>query len=133
MRKAIRKQLGYKSRNLRHIEKLGKTGIGEEGPLAQLNKRMYKNLLVVSELYRQQQKMYKEKSRETEERIVSISQPHVRPIVRGKEGRDVEFGAKISVAMVDGYAFLEKLSWDAYNESGELKAHIDNYKNRFGY
>ena len=43
------------------------------------------------------------------------------------------FGAKISVAMVDGYAFLERLSWDAYNEAGDLKQHIENYHRRFGY
>ena len=45
----------------------------------------------------------------------------------------MEFGAKISVAMVEGYAFLEKLSWDAYNEAGDLKDHIENYHKRFGY
>lgn len=133
VRQGIRKQLQYISRNLRHIEKLGETEIGKERPLAALNKRMYKNLLVVSEVYRQQEKMYREKSRKTDGRIVSIDQPHVRPIVRGKAGTEVEFGAKISVAMVEGYAFLEKLSWEAYNEAGDLKAHIEKYKQRFGY
>lgn len=42
------------------------------------------------------------------DRIVSINQPHIRPIVRGKAGKPVEFGAKISASCVDGYVFLDK-------------------------
>lgn len=47
--------------------------------------------------------------------------------------RGVEFGMKIPVAMVDGYPFLEKLSWDGYNEAMDLKDYIENYHRRFGY
>jgi len=77
--------------------------------------------------------MYETRKHSIPERIVSISQPHIRPIVRGKDKAAVEFGAKISVSMVDGYAFLEKLSWNAYNEAKELIPHIEAYKRRFGY
>ena len=134
IRGGIRKQLQYIARNLRHIEKLSRCEeFGRISPLSSLKGRMYKNLLVIAELYRQQKKMYDQKIHKVADRIVSISQPHVRPIVRGKANADVEFGAKISVAMVDGYAFLEKLSWDAFNEAGELKDHIENYHRRFGY
>lgn len=134
IRSGIRKQLQYIARNLRHIDALSQCeDFGQKSSLASLSKRMYKNLLVIAELYRQQKKMYDQRSHKVADRIVSISQPHVRPIVRGKANADVEFGAKISVAMVDGYAFLEKLSWDAFNEAGELKNHIENYRRRFGY
>lgn len=68
------------------------------------------------------------------DRIVSISQPHVRPIVRGKAGKRVEFGSKISIShQKDGYVSLDKLSWDAYNESSDLPEQIERYKKRFGY
>lgn len=134
IRSGIKKQLQYLSRNLRHIKKLSQVEEpGDKRPLTRLNKGMYKNLLVIAELYRQQKKMYDQKSNKVADRIVSISQPHGRPIVRGKASAEVEFGAKISVSMVDGYAFLEKLSWDSFNEAIELKNHIENYRRRFGY
>ncbi|MBN2509903.1 MAG: hypothetical protein JXB03_06485 [Spirochaetales bacterium] len=66
-------------------------------------------------------------------RIVSISQPHVQPIVRGKVNAPVEFGAKISVSLDKDYSFLETLSWNAYNEANELTRQIENYKKCFGY
>ena len=98
-----------------------------------LGKGLYRELLVVSELYRQQRKMHERRLRSVSGRIVSIAQPHVRPIVRGKAGVPTEFGAKVSVSLVDGYCFLEKLSWDPYNEGGEIISHIEEYKKRFGY
>ena len=67
-----------------------------------------------------------------ENRIVSIHQPHVRPIVRGKAKAKVEFGAKIGVSIVSGYSFIDHHSWDAYNEASDLTVHIEKYKDRFG-
>jgi hypothetical protein len=55
--------------------------------------------LVVRELYRQQKEMYERKENRIDHRIVSISQPHIRPIVRGKAGSAVEFGGKISISV----------------------------------
>jgi len=52
-----------------------------------LSKRQYKQLLVIQEVYRQQQEMWTEKKQRVDQRIVSLSQPHVRPIVRGKAGK----------------------------------------------
>jgi len=46
--------------------------------------------------------------------------------------REVEFGAKISVSLINGYSFLDRLGWDAYHESVDLKGQIENYKSRFG-
>src|SRR5699024_10680939 len=68
-----------------------------------------------------------------EDRIVSISQPHVRPIVRGKTNARVEFGAKLSVSVIDGYAFLDVLSWDSYHEGKGLRESVEKYKERYGY
>ena len=90
-------------------------------------------LLVVTEVYRQQLWMYQNESNRIDDRIVSITQPHIRPIVRGKAGKPVEFGAKISVSCFDNYVFLDHLSWDNFNESGDLKTQIEAYKNFTGY
>ena len=66
-------------------------------------------------------------------RIVSISQPHVRPIVRGKQGKSVEFGAKLGLSLMDGFMTKDNLSWNAYNESEDLINQAEAYKALFGY
>ena len=89
-------------------------------------------LLVVCEIYRQQQWMFENNKKQIEDRIVSLNQPHVRPIVRGKAGKKTEFGAKISASCIDGYVFLDKISWDNFNESTDLKAQIEAFKDYTG-
>ena len=112
-----------------HIDKLLDSGV----ELSSLTPRQYKSLLVVTEVYRQQLWMYENESNRIEDRIVSIAQPHVRPIVRGKAGKPVEFGAKISVSCFDNYVFLDHLSWDNFNESGDFQDQIEAYKKFTGY
>ena len=106
LRKAIGKQLRYVKRDLQHIETLA-----EKSGLELLSRKQYRDLLVIGEVYRQQERMYGERTKRIEDRIVSISQPHVRPIVRGKAGRPVEFGAKVSVSLVNGYSFIDRMSF----------------------
>jgi len=98
-----------------------------------LRPRKYKNLLVIHEVYRQQQWLYDNHERRIDDRIVSVSQPHVRPIKRGKAGAATEFGANISVSLINGYSFVDHISWDAYNESGDLIGQIEAYRKRYGY
>ena len=117
-KKAIKKQLQYIKRNLSHIDQLIRSGV----TLEKLSTRQYKMLLVVVEVYRQQLWLYENKKQSIDDRIVSLSQPHIRPIVRGKAGKAVEFGAKLSASYFDGYVFLDHISWDNFNESGDLKA-----------
>jgi len=77
--------------------------------------------------------MYRNKTHSTSDRIVNIFQPYVRPIVRGKEKAQVEFGAKIGVSQVDGYARINTFSWDAYNESTDLTKQVEKYKDLKGH
>ena len=128
VRGAIAKQLPYLRRNLGHIKSLS-----EKVSLKALSRRQYKDLLVIQELYRQQELMFRERTHRVDDRIVSISQPHVRPIIRGKSGAEVEFGAKISVSYIDGMCFVDRLSWDAYNEGQDLIGQIEKYRHRFGH
>jgi hypothetical protein len=128
IRKSVRKQLAYLGRNLRAINNLL-----DSYKTIPLGRRQHKYLMVINTLYDQQIQMYKSNTHSIENRIVSIHQPHVRPIVRGKTNANVEFGSKIQVSLMDGYAFLDDLSWEAFNEGTRLLASVEKYKSRFGY
>ena len=127
LRRGIRKQLQYLGRNLKSIGKLSASV-----SLSVLEARWYRTLLVISELYRQQLEMYRTKRRSIAERLVSISQPHVRPIVRGKASAKTEFGMKLSISVVEGWSMIERLSWNNYNEGGDLVRDIERYRERYG-
>ena len=88
---------------------------------------------MIAEIYRQQLWMYKEKKQRIDARIVSVSQPHIRPLVRGKAGKYIEFGAKISASYIGKYVFLDRISWDNFNESGDLKIQVESFKEYTGY
>ena len=90
-------------------------------------------LLVATEVYRQQRTLFENNQQSISDRIVSLNQPHIRPIIRGKAGKTVEFGAKISASYFDGYVFLDRISWDNFNESADLKSQIEAYYNFTGY
>ena len=125
--KAISKQLRYIKRDIKIIEILARTS-----SLTLLSKQQYKNLLVAQEIFRQQTLMHQTGVHRIEDRIVSLSQPHIRPIVRGKAAADVEFGAKVTMSVKDGLSFIETLSFDNYNESETLIESAEKYKQRFG-
>ena len=66
--------------------------------------------------------------------MTSSSQPYLQPIIRGKQGKTVEFGAKISVSLTGkGLAHVDKLHWDAQHEGHDLQAQVEAYKKRYGY
>jgi hypothetical protein len=88
---------------------------------------------VIQHVYAQQWEMYRNQSRRCDDRIVSISQPYVRPIVRGKLNKPVEFGAKLSVSLTgDGIACVDELRWDAFHEGNDLKSQVEDYRARYG-
>jgi hypothetical protein len=121
---AIRRQLDYLERNLEAIDTLIATGAA----LSSLKTHWWRKLLVISELYRQQTILLYAKTRSIPDRIVNLVQRHVRPMVRGKARAAVEFGAKISVSVQNGFAFLHRISWDPYNEADDLIAQAKKYK-----
>lgn len=125
IRKAIKKQLQYIRRDLAYIDEYLAKGYT-------LKVKQERLLGVLRTLYSQQKTMYEEKSHSVPDRIVSISQPHIRPIVRGKASAAVEFGAKLDISVVDGFARIERLSFDAYNESEVLQQAVNNYREKYG-
>jgi len=129
IRKAIKQQLGHLRRNLASIDALTVCGAS----LLAAGRYAYQKLLVVSELVRQQNILYHSDSRSIPDRIVSLSQAHVRPIVRGKARCNVEFGAKISILVTgDCFTFLDLFSLDLYNEGEDLKGQARAYRRRHG-
>ncbi|MBK5247397.1 MAG: IS5 family transposase [Peptostreptococcaceae bacterium] len=125
--KSVGSQLRFLRRNLISINRLL-----DAYPEIPLKPKQYKYLLVVNTLYAQQKQMYDSGKHSIEDRIVSIHQPHVRPIVRGKSQAKVEFGAKIHVSIIDGISFLDELSWDAFNEGSHMMDYVEQYRKRFG-
>ena len=127
IRRTIRKMLGYVKRDLGYIEKYMEAGYAL--PLKYIN-----NYLVIIKLYEQQKYMFDNHTHTVEDRIVSISQPYIRPIVRGKVKTPVEFGAKYDVSIDEkGHARLEKISFDPYNENTILIDVLERYKKRTGH
>lgn len=133
LRKALRVLLNCVNRNLGTINIMLARLSSKEGAAYQLPKKYYQQLLVINTLYEQQQTMYDRKENRCSDRIISISQPHIRPIVRGKQGKHVEFGSKLGVSLAGGYAKVETTSWDAYNEASDLPIQAQAYKTLYGY
>jgi hypothetical protein len=133
-RKMNRKLLGCVKRNLSYVNTMlpdkQELILGKDYPMSQADLDM---LETIKELYAQQKQMFDTKTRKCENRIVSIHQSHVRPIVRGKQNARVEFGSKLGVGLDNGFALIETFSWDAYNESKDLISQVENYLRIDGY
>lgn len=131
LRRGIKQQLQYLRRNLGHIERLLEHF--PEGTPLPLPRWLLHRYWVIQQVYEQQRGMYRDNSRRCDHRIVSISQPHVRPIVRGKLDKAVEFGAKLSVSLTGaGLAQVDWLRWEAFHEGGDLPSQVEAYRHRYG-
>ncbi len=97
-----------------------------------MQKPLKQKLETVKKLYEQQKYMYDNKIHSVPNRIISISQPWLRLIIRGKAKATVEFGAKLDISVVNGFTRLEYQSFEAYNESINLLNMIERYKARTG-
>ena len=97
-----------------------------------LSTRQQTRLETIRKVYEQQKIMCDHHMHSVPDRIVSLSQPWLRPIVRGKAKAAVEFGAKLDISVCDGWTRLEYFSFDAYNEAGNLKDMIEHYRARTG-
>ena len=125
-RKAIGKQLGYLKRNIGSIEKM--LSSGKEIPI-----KFKEKFSTIQTIYNQQKEMYDNHTHSVKDRVVNLSQPWLRPIVRGKAKAKVEFGVKLDISVCGGWTRLERHSFDAYNESTGLQDMIERYKERTGH
>ena len=130
IRKAIGVQLRYLRRNIKTLHLM----LDEEPKLLLLLRReWYKKLLVIQHIYAQQDGMYRSRLHTCPDRIVSIYQPHVRPIVTGKASVAAEFGSKMTLYLLDGYARIGQFSWDAFNEGARLPDDLENFCKMYGH
>lgn len=130
LRSALKKQLSFLTRNLNSIDTLlYTTSLGEN----LLNSRERKMLETARAVHRQQKHMLDTRTHRADRRIVNFAQPHLRPIVRGKAGAKVEFGAKILVAVENGHTFVVRSSWENFNESTFFIEACEQYRERNGY
>lgn len=98
-----------------------------------LSHKKSKRLQTIVKIYQQQhQKAYGSADAKIEQRIVSLNKPYIRPIVRGKEVKPVEFGAKVNKLQVNGISFIEYLSFDAFNEGTRYQQGIYLQRKLFG-
>lgn len=125
-REAIRKQLQYLRRDLSIIDAMLQSGL-------KISSKQELRLETLRKIYEQQKYMYDNHTHSVSDRIVSVSQPFIRPIVRGKAGKPVEFGAKLDISVSDGWTRLECWSFDAYNEATKLIETIERYRTREGH
>jgi hypothetical protein len=131
-RRGIKQQLQYLRRNLKHIEAL--LEFWPVGTPLPLSRRLLYRYWVIQHLYEQQWEMYRNKSRRCDNRIVSISQPYVRPIIRGKLDKPVEFGSKLSVSLTgEGIARVDHIRWNAFHEGNDLISQVQAYRSRYGH
>jgi hypothetical protein len=91
-----------------------------------------KLLATIRTIYEQQHELLYGSSEKIAHRIVSISKPYIRPIVRGKEIKPVEFGAKVHKVQISGISFIEHLSYEAFNEGTRLKQAVAFHQKHFG-
>jgi len=128
LRQAVREQLECVEKNVDTLEDiLSKIGLEAFGL------SNWARLLTISEIAEQQRFHYDNPGEPVPNRIVSVSQPHIRPIVRGKAGSEVEFGQKISFSVVDGFTFIEEQSWNNFAEGVTLIASAERYRERHGF
>lgn len=130
IRAIIRQQLGYLKRDLGIIADYEKR---HPGCLQRLTPRRQKMLQVIRTLYAQQEQMFRNGTHKVPDRIVSLSQSWVRPIVRGKATADVEFGAKVEMSVMNGFLRIEDLRWDAFNEGKTLQQSVESYRKAYGH
>lgn len=78
-----------------------------------------KRLSIIRKVFVQEKDLFA--GRKVSDRIVSIDRHYIRSIVRGKETKSVEFGAKTGNIQIDGISFIEYLSFKAFNEGIRLK------------
>ena len=103
--KKLRKGIGEQ---LRFIEQAQKrfSQLMSLVPDVKFPRYLQDRLQVIPSVYAQQKEMYENHTHICKDRIVSLEQPFVRPINRGKRPNPTEFGQKLHLSVVEGYTYL---------------------------
>ena len=128
IRRMNKSLLQYLRRNIRQLTEII-TESESKGHF--VSGKLLERLETVKQIYAQQKYMYDNKTHRVEGRIVSLAKPYVRPIVRGKTGKDVEFGLKGNLSYVDGYLFLDHHDFENFHEGSRLPESVEKFRTRF--
>jgi IS5 family transposase len=94
-----------------------------------LGKKTKATIKTAQKIIAQQGEMIREKTHSVKDRIVSFHEPTVRPIVRGKEGKNVEFGSKAGISVIGGFLGVShNLSSDNYSDTDIIKDTLKRYE-----
>jgi len=127
IRQGVREQLECVEKTLEVLDRiLANIGLEEFGI------HHWARLLTIRKIAEQQRWHYENPGESVPDRIVSVRQPHVRPIVRGKARGEVEFGQKLGLSIVDGFTFIENQGWDNFAEGSTLIASAERFRERHG-
>lgn len=133
IRQAVGKQLRYLRRNIGTLHRMLDQLEDQALPIVWQDLD-WRNFWIIQELYRQQGILYRDGRKRIDDRIISIEQPHARPIKRGKPGKkDTEFGPKMNVSLSEGIARVDQIDFNNFNESTYLQDQIEAYKALYGY
>ncbi len=126
-----RQMLQYVRRNINQMHDVTEN-VKQSG--YEISQNVRDKLHAAETIYTQQLEMYKNKIHRVKDRIVSFHRSYVRPVKRGKLGKDVEFGPKGCLTHVDGFLFLDHFSHDNYSEAKKeiVEKQIKAYEYRFG-
>lgn len=143
-----RKQLSYDKLKKKSVKKgkarkksllyLLNKGIGQlqdfldSHPQITLSTEQGKRIRTIKKVLQQQQHLFNDPTKKVKDRIVSLYKPYVRPIVRGKENKPVEFGMKVHMLQTGGIQYFDKMDFNAYNECKQLKVSCVKHKILFG-
>lgn len=103
--------------------------LGKESPV---KADFFKRLKLIKRVYKQQQLHYDRPDVRIPKRIISLAKPYLRPIVRGKETKRVEFGKKVHKMMVGGIGFIEYWDFNAFHEGIRTVKTIWKHRQYFG-
>ena len=133
IRKATGQQLRYLRRDLVILNKM-LDGLEKNKYAVCWTQPEWRKLWIIQELYRQQEEMFRDRRRRIDDRIISIQQPHARPIKRGKGGgKDTEFGPKVNISLSEGIARADQIDFNAFNEAICMEDQIEGFKELHGY
>jgi len=131
-RKMTRKLLECVNRDIKHIDRMLDV-FEQRGDLFPLTHHEQRLFWIIRTAYMQQKYMYDTDTHSCPDRIVSIYQPHVRPVPRGKIKAQIEFGPKLGVSLDQGFSRINTLNWNAYHESEDLIPQVEAYRELHGH
>lgn len=89
-----------------------------------LASNFYGRISTINKVYKQQQFHFDNPKEPIKDRIISLAKPYLRPIVRGKETKRVEFGMKVHEMQIGGINFIESWDFNAFHEGVRMKKTI---------